>query len=132
MVEVFARPPNFDEIDDVFKVAGLPVIFAYGGTIYNPERTELTESLRAHEEVHGIRQGSDIEGWWKRYISDTKFRLNEEIPAHIAEYKKVCEISPTRNQRRVALHHIAARLASGLYGGLIRYEDARRLIKAAA
>lgn len=127
---VVARPPLFAEIDAVFYVAGKPVIFAWGDVIYNPQGGPIGPELQAHEAVHGKRQGADVEGWWRRYIADPEFRLAEEIPAHEAEYRAYSD--KPRNVRRQALHHIASRLASPLYGRLIRYDDARRLIKAAA
>lgn len=135
MLEVFSRPPNFAEIDAEFNVAGLPVLFCYGDTIYNPSRVGISPSLRAHEAVHSRRQGGNVEGWWRRYIAEPAFRLDEEIPAHVEEYKKFCSDNTEgqgRNARRMALHQIAKRLSSKLYGGLIRYDAARKIIKAAA
>lgn len=135
---VKALPPNFAEID--------AVIFAWGATIYNPAGIKIDAPLRAHEAVHGERQ-REYGGpamWWRRYLAEPAFRLDEEIPAHQAEYRCFCStlralrvgeepsVLPDRASRRITLHHIAARLASDLYGRLIRYDDARRLIKAAA
>lgn len=131
---VVAKPPLFDEIDTAFGIAGKPVIFAFGDTIYNPMGVRIGEELMAHEAVHGKRQGSDVEGWWRRYIADPEFRLEEELPAHVAEYRAFCLNNTkghARNARRLALHHIAARLASPLYGRLISYEAARKALKAA-
>lgn len=68
-------------------------------------------------------------------MTEPEFRLAEEIPAHQVEYRAFCENhtnGPGRNARRLALHHVAARLSSPLYGRLVSYEAARRLIKAAA
>lgn len=131
-------PPNYPAILAVFPMASLPgVIFTYGKTIYAPSGGPISAELMAHEAVHGERQGSDlsgIENWWHRYIADPKFRLEEEIPAHQAEYREFCRNNTsgqTRNGRRLALHSIASRLASPLYGSMIRYDDARRLIKLA-
>lgn len=132
MREVRALPPNFDEINAVFNVAGKPVLYAYGDTVFNPKGVIVDAPLRAHEEVHGCRQGSDPDVWWRRYLSDKAFRLDEELAAHIVEYRVVCEYKPKRNSRRVALHAIAARLSSDLYGRLIRYDEARKLIKEGA
>lgn len=136
MIVKNARPPMFAEIDAAFHVAGKRVIFAFGDTIYNPEGVHISEELMAHEAVHGERQaGVGLAVWWRRYIADDPaFRLAEEIPAHQAEYAKFCEINTkgnARNGRRLALHHIAKRLASPLYGNLIKYEQARKLIKEA-
>jgi hypothetical protein len=132
---VAARPPLFAEIDAAFHIEGKGVTFAFGDVIYNPHGANVTPELMAHEKVHGARQGGDVEGWWRRYIADPQFRFDEELPAHIAEYRAFCAnntAGQARNARRMALHHIAARLASPLYGRLVSYDEARRLIKAAA
>lgn len=134
MIVKHERPPNFDAIDAAFHVEGKPIIFAYGLTIFNPDGGPIRPELIAHEAVHGFRQGDDIEGWWTRYIADPKFRLDEEIPAHQAEYAHFCRnnrAGQARNSRRLYLHHVAARLASPLYGQMIRYEHARKLVKEA-
>lgn len=127
---VVGRPPLFEEIRAAFPLASSPsVIFAWGDVIYTSAGATVSPALRAHEAVHGVRQVSDVEGWWRRYIADAQFRLDEEIPAHIAEYKHFA--AQPRNLRRLALHNIAHRLASPLYGRMIKYDDARRLLKAA-
>lgn len=134
---VVAKPPNFAEIDAVFHIGDrleeLGVLFAYGDAIYNPTGGKISESLMAHETVH-IRRQSAVgpTSWWRGYLDNPKFRLDEEIPAHQAEYLKFCETHPgglARAQRRIVLHHIAARLSGDLYGNLIRYQDARGIIK---
>lgn len=128
------KPPIFEQIDAAFGIAGKPVIFAFGDTIYNPMGIAITRELYAHECVHGHRQGSDVAGWWAHYIVEPEFRLAEEIPAHQAEYREFCEHNPhgrLRNGRRLYLNAIAKKLASPLYGGLISYEKARSLIKVA-
>lgn len=125
----------FSEINAAFNVAGKRVIFAWGDAIYNPMGVDITPELHAHEGVHWDRQGSAPETWWKFYIADPQFRLNEELPAHEAEYREFCRNNRTgnrRNRRRLYLHQLAARLSSPLYGGLISYVEARKRIKAAA
>ncbi len=122
---VHEPPPLFDEIDAAFKVAGQPVIFAWGHRIYNPERIEIPPQLISHEAVHGHRQGRDIEGWWRRYIDEPAFRLAEEIPAHQAEYLAMVELAINRNERRRALKTVAKRMAGPLYGALITASQAR-------
>ena len=118
----------WDEIDRAFNVAGKPVIFAWGDTIYNPEGVPLSKELHAHEEIHGARQLAHlpddehlagVEGWWQRYIADAGFRLLEEIPAHHAEYRAFCKRHAGTSARQNALRAIASKLASPLYGGLV-------------
>jgi hypothetical protein len=139
---VHARPPNFDAIAAVFPQAvGKPVVFCYGDTIYNPERTSVPPEIVAHETAHSKRQ-SDLggpEGWWNAYIVDPQFRLGEEIIAHREEYRAYCQRpdidKPCNGFRSLRLFHlnaIARRLASPLYGGLISVAEAKRIIGAEA
>ena len=139
MMVVRARPPLWDEIDQAFHIAGRPIIFAWGDTIYDPEGAGVSPALHMHEGVHGARQtAAGVEIWWRTYIADPEFRLAEEIPAHQAEFRWWCE-SPLGNQQvkgfRSAkdrqLLEIARRLSSPLYGGVISFDAARKLLKAA-
>lgn len=133
---VYENPPNIDQIDAAFGIRGQRVLFAYGDRIYNPTRFAVPPQLIAHEMVHGRRQGlraSDIERWWERYIADAGFRLEEELPAHIAEFEKACEVEAPRwhsqrNMRRMMAAVTARRLAAPLYGNLISIDDAKKAI----
>lgn len=123
-------PPLWDEITAAFPFARAPgVIFSWGDRIYNPSGVEISRSLLAHERVHAGRQMGDVEGWWRRYMADPQFRLEEEIPAHIAELKVCCVVAPSRHDRRAALSGIAHRLASPLYGRLITLDKAESLLR---
>lgn len=128
MKVVVARPPLFDLISVRFNVAGRAVFYAWGDTIYNPGGVTIPPELMAHEAVHGRRQGSDVEGWWRRYIDDPKFRLAEEIPAHVEEYRLICQTGG-RHERRAGLVNVARRLSSPLYGRLISLDEAKRVIR---
>lgn len=127
-----ARPPNFDEVVAKFPFAARPgVIFTYGRTIFNPSGVEISGALRCHEAVHAQRQGDDdeeIRAWWRRYLDEPAFRLEEELLAHRAEYRAFKGWTKDRNQITRELETIAGRLASPLYGGVISHAQARRLI----
>lgn len=125
-------PPIWDEIKATFDVVGRPIIFAWGERIYNPTGVYIDPGLLAHEMMHGKRQGGDIVGWWRRYIEDTRFRLDEEIPAHQAEYIARMKTAHNRTQRRSTEKMIAKRLSSPLYGNIISTAQARKLLKEAA
>ena len=117
---VNARPPNFDKIVAVFPEAEKPgVMFAYAGKVYAPGGTKVTRELDAHERVHIARQGVDPDGWWDRYLTDVKFRYDEELVAHVEEYRTYCRRHIDQVKRRKALREIAARLASSLYGNVV-------------
>lgn len=116
-------PPNYRDIVKAFPIIrGKTVAFAYGGTIYNPNRWDMPPQIIAHEKVHMERQGSDPAGWWTRYIAEPIFRLDEEILAHRAEVHFLGMLS-WRD-----IETIARRLASPLYGNLISVDKAMSLI----
>lgn len=134
MKVIVARPPLFDLIDAAFHVAGKPVVFAWGNAIYNPTGCPVSREIAHHEAVHQKQQGSDPEAWWRRYIDDKTFRLEQEIPAHQVQYGEFCLHNANgqiRSNRRRYLHLMARRLSSPLYGSLVPYERARALLKAA-
>lgn len=120
-------PPNYTAINRAFKVRGKGVWFCYGDTIYNPSRLKIPPSIMAHETVHMHQQGDDPAKWWTDYIRDREFRLHQEIPAHCAEYRWF-----KNNGMAAPLGMIATRLASPLYGNLIDFETALRLIEDSA
>lgn len=130
------KPPLFDEIVAVFwGAAGPGVIFCWGNTMHvpRPVLAAVPPELVAHETVHCLRQGNDPEGWWRRYLVDEKFRLDEEFPAHCAEFRALCTMHrhkwvSARSMHRVFARRIAEKLASPLYGDMISIADAKALI----
>lgn len=142
MIVIHDRPPLWDKIDKAFNVAGKPVIFAWGDRIFDPMGVGVTRELHSHEEIHGerqIRYGAALLGvnctldaavgtWWDKYIKEPSFRLAEEIPAHRAEYLSFCKRHRDRGACNKMLGHIASKLASPLYGGLISEAAARDAI----
>lgn len=114
-------PPNYAEIKAAFNPP-IDVLFCYGSTIFNPAGERIAPELIIHEGVHSRRQGGDPAGWWKRYIENQKFRLDEEVVAHQAEYR----VLRIRNQNT---DHVIKRLCSPLYGSMINLEEAARLIR---
>ncbi len=130
---VFERPPNFEEIDAKFRIAGKPIIFAYGDVIYNPMRVTIPPHLIVHEGMHGYRQKEfGVENWWRSYIDSDWFRREEEILAHQAEYRALVRGSRNRADRRACLKQTAKRLASPLYGRMIGFARARAVLVEAA
>lgn len=132
---VVAEPPNFAAIDARFNVKGKPVYFCYGDTIFNPKGVAVPPSIVAHEMVHSARQGTDPEGWWKKYIDSVEFRIAEEVPAHRAEYlwfleRDTGKLVPKgwRSVSDFHLFHIANRLRSPLYNANLSLAKAKALI----
>lgn len=123
-------PPLYDEIAKAFALAP-GVIFSWGDRIYNPGGVIIAPQLIPHEAVHGERQLGDIEGWWRRYIAELPFRLEEELRAHQAEYRYLLRHG-NRGSRRRALKQTAARLAAPLYGPMCSAAQARDWLRSSA
>ena len=122
--------PWHSEITDFFKIPpGHSVIFSWGDIIYNPGNGKITRELHQHEEAHGARQGStdaDIMMWWRRYMDDALFRIEEETIAHVAEYRAYCKRHGSG--RPEFLNMVATRLSSSMYGNMLGFMQARDLI----
>lgn len=132
---ICSPPPNLERIAKVFPQAKGPnVIFAYGDTIFNPSKLNLTKQLLAHEAIHGERQlayQGGVEAWWETYLTDMRFVFDEELPAHIAEYKAY---KPGKHgySRAGFLQMVAKKLASPLYNKVVTVDEAIRLIQEGA
>ena len=137
------RPPIYPALAAIFDLEKHKPIFAWGTVIYNPfgHPLEQTPELIAHEQMHGMRQlgikhlafassSSDeqrIRLWWQDYIELLSFRLEEEIPAHRAEYRQLLRMhGNTRANRRHHLTAIAKRLRNPLDGDNHLFCSSRR------
>lgn len=130
MKSVVAFPPNYDAI-----CAAIPgviernnVVFTYGDTIYNPYNGAIEDHLDVHESVHMQQQFAiGVETWWDKYLSDTKFRLEQEVEAYSEQYRfvsKVYGLEPARG----LLRDIATDLSSAMYGNILDRKQARKAI----
>lgn len=123
------RPPVWEAACALWPIADKKVIFCWGDIIYNPNGAVVGPSLVAHEKVHRDRQGDRVEAWWERYLTDARFRLDEEIPAHQAEYDWFKKSLKNRDQIALELLYIAEKLASPIYGNLVSVQRAVGLIR---
>jgi len=124
-------PPLYSYIADAFRISDRQdVIFSFGPELYNPYGVLISPEVMLHESVHSDRQGrgQDVLDWWERYITDAKFRLEEEVVAHRAEYIWLLT-NGNRRERRIASKHIALKLASPIYGPMVTPGMARKLIE---
>lgn len=128
---VKAFPPNYAEINAAFNPPP-NAVFAYGDTIYSPSSDTLSSDLVAHEKTHFVQQAAigGPEAWWRRYIDEPQFRLEQEIEAYRVQYAYASAVGLARPQRRALLAHICKSLASGMYGRLVTKEQARALVTA--
>lgn len=129
---VYDRPPLYDRITETFPLAkGRGALITFGDTIYIPggPGLKVTRELHAHEEIHHEQQGDSMDtilSWWERYLVDVDFRLEQELPAHRAEYCAYCKRHGAGQQR--FLRNTAARLSGPYYGDLISPAKAAELI----
>ncbi len=124
---VHAYPPNIDAIKE--KLNPSPnTVFTYGDTIYVPSGGHVYKDLMAHEETHMRQQGDDPKGWWDTYIASPDFRLSQEVEAYRNQYKEFSK-AKNRNRLYIFLARIARDLSSSIYGGIVSYEEAFKLIR---
>jgi hypothetical protein len=67
--------------------------------------------------------------WWKRYIQDVDFRLDQECEAYGAQYKLICQMVKDRNRQAKNLWAMADILAGPLYGNIVGRTEAMKRIK---
>lgn len=99
-------------------------IFAYDHKIYT--NNNLPKHLIVHEQTHHTQQDRDgLEYWVENYLNNPKYRLEQEIEA----YKRQLESINDRNLRAKVWIESAKNLSSHLYGNIITYKEALKLIK---
>lgn len=123
-------PPIYERLKQLFNVEwdnGL--VIAYGDTVYC--KFSIDDALMVHESTH-IRQQAEypggVEAWWERYLTDAKFRLDQEIEAYRAQAKHIRTYSKNRNAAFGYLHHLYTSLSGPMYGSVVSYEQAKLLI----
>lgn len=125
-------PPNIKEIRKVIDLSKFPnAVFTYGHTIHNPSDNPIDEPLQLHEAQHSLQQ-DQVGGpkkWWKRWLSEPTFRLEQEIEAYGMQWRRFCELHTDRNRRALFLHRVASDLSSEQYGKVISLVEARNRIR---
>lgn len=123
-------PPNYEEVRKAFPaIKGRNILFSWGDKLYNPGGILVPRFIRVHEAAHGARQKGDVEGWWRRYIDDPDFLLEEELIAHSVEQEYRLKHAFNRRERRAILKQTAERLASRIYGPVVSKKKARKLLE---
>ncbi len=127
-------PPNYKEIVAAFDLSrndqGVPV-FTYGDTLHNPSGAPIPVHLMKHEEIHSKQQGYSNHGaaaWWKRFIEDPAFRLEQELEAYGTQYLFARKSFSIRNATQL-LHVLATDLSSPAYGSMLSYGEAASKIR---
>ncbi len=101
------------------------VVFTYGNTIY--AESISTPGLIVHELTHTFQQGKiGVEKWWDKYLKSDKFRLQQESEAYQNQYQ--CWKRNLEPMIDLMLDSIAGDLSGKLYGNIIKFEEAKKLI----
>lgn len=99
-------------------------IIAYDNEIYC--NYDLPEHLIVHEKTHHRQQekiGLDV--WVEKYLTDNRFRIDMELEAYQAQLNSIKD----RNERFKVKQQVLKTLSSELYGYIITYQDAQKLLK---
>lgn len=123
-------PPNYDEVAKAFDIRGRKgIVFTYGDTVYVPfKKGSIPDHLKVHERTHSKQQGGDPAGWWNKYIRFPAFRLEQEIEAYRNQYLFFKSRNHSIKDQKLFLDSIASDLSSGMYGGIINRDEARKAI----
>ena len=123
-------PPNYKEICDVFAIKNRgSIVFTYGDKLYNPDGENIADHLMVHEETHRKQQSQTTpQEWWRQYLVDEKFRLEQELLAYRLQYRFMKTKGYPRNYRRDVLNKIAKDLSGPMYGHIVSRNEAKNLI----
>lgn len=121
-------PPNY-ELISLTLGAQPKACFCYGDTIYNPSKRNVPLDQEAHEMVHSEQQGSDIDGWWARYLTDKDFRFSQELEAYGRQWIFAKEHVQDKKLLRWAKESMALALSGESYGSLCTYGEAESKIR---
>lgn len=123
MIKPQSQFPLMEEYKKVFEITK-HTIFAYDGNIYTNDI--LPYHLIIHEETH-LKQQDDfgLYNWVDNYLTSKEFRLKMEVEA----YRKQLASIKNREFRNVVRLAVSKDLASSLYGNIVSYDDALKLLK---
>jgi len=122
-------PPNYNELIKYFDIADNPnVIFSYGKILYVPNGQNITDDLIVHESIHMEQQKKvGVKEWWKKYINDIDFRIEQEAEAYNAQYKFIKD-GFNRHDRIMKLKQLIGDFSGPVYGNILTPEKAKELI----
>lgn len=116
-----------------FRINVERTFWTYGETLYNPGGIAIRPDIIAHEEQH-MRQQAAIgkDEWWKRYLAEPRFRLEQEAEAYGVQYRFYCKTVGDRNAHARFLHMVAGQLSGPLYQIAVSQQQARTMIEVLA
>lgn len=130
------KPPNYQELLQVFPVDKYRVFFPWGDTLYNPKGGEIPADILFHEIVHQRQQGDSPEKWWNQYIYNKDFRLEQEIEAYASQLNWLKNLKDKKGKHLIpskaiteALDEMASNLSSPLYNVNVSFNEAKTIIR---
>lgn len=120
-------PPNIQRIWKTFKTPP-NAVFTYGDTIYNPSGGDIDTYLETHEATHMRQQGDNPFIWWKTYLINKKFRLDQEVEAYQNQYLHFCSNKKDYGRQQEFLDRLAKDLSSSMYGNITTFYQAKEKI----
>lgn len=123
MIKPLKEFPLMARYKEVFPIDESTII-AYHDTIYC--NSNLPDHLIVHENVHLEQQRKiGLERWVDKFLTDPNFRLIQELEAYRTQLKSVMN-RELKNKVRIGS---ARALSSDLYGNLISFNEAFKLLK---
>lgn len=127
---IFEYPPNIAKIREFFDIKDKGVVFAYGDILYVPNGGEIEKHLLIHEETHEKQmRGWDPKVWWDKYLTDKGFRLSQEVEACRNQFKYIKSRYKDKDLLSRVLAEMAENLSGRVYGYMVSFKKAKRLIK---
>jgi hypothetical protein len=124
-------PDNIEEIHAKFPaVKDNPyVVFTYYPHVYKRIDLDLPLDLQIHEATH-LKQQEVMGGaaWWKSYLEDEEFLLEQEIEAYGTQLAFLMHYSKRKQMER-GKEQFALQLSSAMYGNIISYAEAESKIR---
>lgn len=149
---VAEKPPAWimDGCMNQFRINVEHTFWTYGDTIFNPGGHPIPDHIVAHEERHSLQQAAyeehELDGkgaavrvlakgkdaWWRRYLTDPRFRLEQEADAYGAQLRFFAQRVRDRNKQAYFATQLAQQLSGPLYQVAVDQAQARRMIQVLA
>lgn len=126
----YNKPPHYWLLVKLFGFDWSRNVAVFGDTLYSKNH-DLPDHLIIHEKTHTKQQKhSKIYAvwWWAKYILSPEFRFSQELEAYQAQWKYFQTFYHS-SAHFSFLHKITSDLASPLYGSIVSYSKAMRLIR---
>lgn len=130
-IHIGKRPPHWADLLKAFPGVDVDkVVVTYGDEIFMPANTHMYPDLRVHEGVHvGQQTAMGKTVWWDRYLVDTQFRFEQEAEAYRRQYVYMQQNQKDRLKLARFLVELSNQLSGPMYGDMVSYPVAMRMIR---